>query len=136
MLYCTKITHYEVHCRQTIFTCLLKLHGQCTLQSCLNYNILILFQAVPLADEPINTSFTGGKSKKGDNTPSDKKEDGKKTLCKPVPEEGQCPSHRNMMGTMCDSELNYIAKLNNCSYDKGTIVRNYVILFFFSPCPT
>lgn len=38
------------------------------------------------------------------------------------------------MGIMCDSELNYIVKLNNCLYDKGIIVRNYVILFFFSLC--
>ena len=43
---------------------------------------------MPLVEEPINTSFTGGKPKKAESTPSDKREEGKKTLCKPVPEEG------------------------------------------------
>lgn len=43
---------------------------------------------MPLVEEPINTSFTGGKRKKAESTPSDKREEGKKTLCKPVPEEG------------------------------------------------
>lgn len=77
------------------------------------YNILILFQVVLLVDEFINISFIGGKFKKGDNILLDKKEDGKKILCKFVFEEGQCFSYRNMMGIMCDSELNYIVKLNN-----------------------
>jgi hypothetical protein len=41
-----------------------------------------------LIDEPIDTSFTGDKSRRGDSTPSEKKEDSKKSQCKPVPEEG------------------------------------------------
>ncbi|XP_062575727.1 chromatin assembly factor 1 subunit A-like [Saccostrea cucullata] len=48
---------------------------------------LAIYKAVPLVDQPIDTSFTKARSKKAENTPSEKKEESKKGQCKPVPEE-------------------------------------------------